>query len=90
MVREIIPKYIRREHILEALKKIDEEGIPPKRQSRKYYLVYNGKYYPPKYVVSIANAIATGEELDPKVFNGGRETNIFLKKLGFKVVQFSP
>lgn len=61
-------------------------GIPPRRESAKFNLIYEGKIYPPKYVVALANQVANGEFLDSSKFNGGLETNGFLEGLGFKIM----
>lgn len=82
----MIPGNIKKEHILMAIEYICKNGVPPNRVYKKYFLEYNSKKYPPKYVISIANNYANGEELDPQKFNGGHETNDFLKRLGFKIV----
>lgn len=69
-----IPPNITRNHILRALQRIDNEinnaTLPVNRLSRKYFLRYNNTDYPPKLVISYANAFPNGEELspDPKVF----------------------
>ncbi len=60
----MIPKNITKDHILAAIQKVDSQGIPAGRFSRKYILFYKGKDYPPKYVISLANLIANGRELD--------------------------
>ncbi len=70
-----------------ALAKIDREGYPDNRESKKFDLVHGTKAYPPKYVISIANHFANGEELDRNVFSGGEETNEFLRALGFNVAE---
>jgi len=77
---------IEKEDISKAMEYIDKNGVPPGRESKKFDLVYNSKHYPPKYVISIANKYANGEELDPQEFNGGHQTNDFLRGLGFKIV----
>ena len=77
----MIPLNIEREHIIKAIREIDSNGIPPGRESRKFCLIFEGKQYPPKYVLSLANRFATDEELDPSEFSGGQETNNFLKRL---------
>ena len=82
----MIPKNITKEHVLKALEKIDNEGVEGKRQSRKFILVHDGKEYPPKYSLACANFYANGEFLSSELFNGGVETNNFLKKLGFEIV----
>ena len=81
----MIPKNIKREHILKAIEEIEEVGVPKGRTSKKFLLEYNDKYYPPKYVISLANKFANNIELDPQDFNGGTESNNFLKHLGFSI-----
>ena len=82
----MIPKNIDRQAILDAIEYIDDNGVPKSRLSRTYDVKYNGRYYPPKYVISLANKMTTGKELEPFMFNGGTETNNFLEKLGFEIV----
>ena len=82
----MIPKNIEMDHILRALKHIDKYDVPKKRQSRDYFLVFNNKLYPHKYVISMANKFANGVELDPIEFIS-IESRTFLKKLGFTVVR---
>ena len=79
----MIPKNITRGHILKALEQVEKYGVPPGRGSRKFLLEHDGKSYPPKYVLSLANKYANGKELDSDEFGGGNETNSFLSKLGF-------
>ena len=86
----MIPRNIDRVHILKAIREIDRKGIPRGHYSKKFQLFYKGKYYPPKYVISLANKYANGVKLDSSRFSGGRETNYFLERLGFEVIEFSP
>lgn len=83
----MIPKNIKKEHILKAIEEIEHGGVPRSKVSKKFSLVYNGKHYPPKYVLSLANKYVNGRELKSSEFSGGNETNIFLRKLGFTVVK---
>jgi len=78
---------IEQKHILDALKEIDEKGIPKNAQSSTYDLVYNGKPYPPKLVLSWSYRYATGDELDRNLFEGGKNTPCFnrLQELGFVI-----
>lgn len=85
----MIPKNIKREHILRAIEEIKKAGIPEGRCSKKFLLEFNGDYYPPKYVISLANKYAYGKELNLSEFSGGKETNNFLKNLGFNIVEVS-
>ncbi len=82
-----IPDTISRDNILQAIKEVDDLGVPDERQSTKYVLIYEGKEYPPKYLVSTANRFANGRELDPGTFSGGVETNSFLEVLGFTIAE---
>ena len=82
----MIPDTIVRKCVEAALKRIRQEGVPRARRGRGYCLVAQGMHYPPKYVISLAHEIVTGEPLDPGEFEGGRETNGFLSRLGFEVV----
>jgi hypothetical protein len=81
----MIPGVIRREHVEAAMDEIDRAGVPLSRRSRKFCVSRKEKRYPPKYVISVAFRIATGEELDPATFSGGLETNTTLRKLGFPI-----
>jgi hypothetical protein len=69
----MIPENIKPEHILMAIKEVDNSGIPEERISDRYDLVYNEKTYPPKYIVSLANKYANNVELSS--FSGGNEVN---------------
>jgi hypothetical protein len=81
-----IPPSLTRAHVEAALARIDREGVPPRRESTKFQLVFDNRRYPPKYVISLAVADATGRELRPHEFSGGNETNSVLQSLGFTVV----
>ena len=85
----MIPKNIKREHVIKAIEEIKRNGIPKGRDSKKFLLKFNGEYYPPKYVISLANKYANGEMLDPAQFSGGKETNDFLRNLGFDIIEIS-
>ncbi len=85
----MIPKNIQRHHVIEAIIKIDSRSIPKRRKSTSYSLIFKGKEYPPKYVISLAFKFASGRELACNDFSGGIETNNFLRKLGFDIVKLS-
>lgn len=85
----MIPSNIEKEHIIRAICEIDSNGIPSGRESRGFLLIFKRKQYPPKYILSLANKFANGEELDPSRFSGGQETNNFLKRLEFDIVEIS-
>lgn len=81
----MIPDNISKEAILKAFMEIDINGIPKARESIKFLLNYEGRFYPPKYVISLANKYVNGFELDSSNFSGGKETNDFLSNLGFQI-----
>lgn len=59
-----VPK-VEGQYIDEAVKYIDENGVPWHNESTKYELVWeNGKIYPPKYVIAVANHLQNGVEID--------------------------
>ena len=80
-----IPQNITSNHVMKAIAYIDRTGVPDERRSRQWFLIVNGRSYPPKYVVSIANRFANGVELDHDAFriSGARR---HLAALGFVVV----
>lgn len=84
-----IPKNIIKDHLTKAIEKIDNEGIPSDGDSQYYDVLYNGKKYPPKVIVSFANIFANGSELDRNSFSGGIETECFklLQKNGFEIIK---
>ncbi len=83
-----IPKNITKEHLLKAISKIDNDGIPKDGDSQYYDVVYNGRRYPPKLIVSYANIFANGKELDRNKFEGGLDTECFklLEDNGFLII----
>lgn len=82
----MIPHNISCDDVIKALNRIKETGVPPARDSKDYYLVFEDALFPPKYVISIANEFANGEELPYSKFDA-TEARRFLSKLGFKVVK---
>lgn len=76
-------KNVSKENIIDAIKYIDENGIPDKNRSSKYELVLeNGNKYPPKYVMAVAGHIAYGTEIDISGFNTIEAKN-YLQRSGF-------
>ncbi len=79
---------ITKDQIIKAINEIDlNPSLRVGRASSTYDLVFNGKYYPPKLVVGIANRFANGIELKPNEFDGGENTQTFelLKRHGFVI-----
>lgn len=83
-----IPQNIRKEHVIAAITQIRMDGYPKEHKSTKYDLVYEGRKYPPKWVIRTANIFANGTPLDTGQFSGGKSKN-FLKKMGFRVFEKS-
>lgn len=78
---------ITKQHVLDAIKKIEAENIKLK-SSAIYDVIVNGKPYPPKEVMRYACEMMNGEPFLER-FSGGEETNKYLKKLGFDVINKS-
>lgn len=79
-----IPK-ISKQDVMKALQYIAANGIPSYHQSVKYDLVTeDGKKYPVKYVVAVANHLANGEDIVTTSFHG-TEARAFLQELGFHI-----
>lgn len=79
-----IPK-IKKQDIIDALKYIDENGVPFHNQSTKYELVTeDGKKYPPKYVVAVAAHIANGTDISTEGFNA-MEAKSYLEGQDFNI-----
>jgi len=79
-----IPK-IKEQDIIDALKYIDENGVPFHNQSTKYELVTeDGKKYPPKYVIAVAAHVGTGVEISTDGFNAV-EAKSYLQGQGYNI-----
>lgn len=79
-----IPK-MKEQDIKEALKYIDENGVPIRNQSKNQDLVMeNGKRYPPKYVIAVADHIANGKEISTNGFRAD-EAKDYLEKIGYNI-----
>lgn len=77
-----IPK-IKEQNIIDAMKYIDENGVPSQNQSTKYELVTeDGKKYPPKYVIAVAAHLANGAEISTEGFTA-IEANNYLQSQGY-------
>lgn len=83
----MIPDELTRQHVLAALERIALAEIPKSRASTRFCLDYNGRHYPPKYVISEACRVFMPGGLLPELFTGGSPTNDRLRSLGFSVVR---
>lgn len=73
---------IKREHILEAVNRIEKENISLNKSIR-YDVIINEKKYPPKEILRLSYKIATGEDIG--LIYGGDQVNLILQKLGFAI-----
>lgn len=79
-----IPK-LKKQDVIDALKFIDENGVPEHNTSVKYVLVSEaGKKYPPKYVVAVADHLANGTDISTTGFNAVEAKN-YLEGQGFTI-----
>lgn len=78
---------IEAQDVINALEYIDENSVPFHNQSMRYELLANnGKKYPPKYVVAVANHLANNADISTDSFNA-IEAKRCLEKLGFKIIE---
>ncbi len=76
---------INRQNVIDAFKYIDEKGVPFHNQSTQYDLISDdGKKYPPKYVIAVADHIANGTPISVDAFNGTEARN-HLEDMGFVI-----
>ncbi|WP_303961108.1 McrB family protein [Succinatimonas hippei] len=79
-----IPR-VEKQNILDALKFIDNNGVPGHNVSTKYFLVSkDGKKYPPMYVIAVAEHLANGTEISTAGFNAVEAKN-YLENCGFTI-----
>ena len=72
-----IPK-IDEQSIAAAIEYIDTHGVPDKNKSTQYVLVTeDGKQYPPKYVIAVADHLANGTDIVTDGFNAVEAKNYF-------------
>lgn len=85
-MEQYVPKNITAAHIEQAISEISSSEIPAARKSTVYDLIFNDKKFPPKYVLSIANRYANGEELPSDNFTA-HQAITFLQKLNFTIMK---
>ncbi|SFC57673.1 HNH endonuclease [Polaromonas sp. OV174] len=81
----MIPSGLKKVHLKKAAAEIDLNGAPKDRESVHYDLVLRGKLYPPKYVISLAQGYATGEDLPARSFSAVEAKNYFIGR-GYTVI----
>ena len=76
---------LKKQDVIDALNFIDENGVPEHNTSVKYILVSeNGKKYPPKYVVAVADHLANSTDISTESFNSV-DAKKYLESLGFTI-----
>ena len=71
---------IKKQDIENAIKFIDENGVPQQNESLTYDLITeNGKKYPPKYVVALADHLANGTDISSVDYNSITANHILQK-----------
>lgn len=83
MSQDIDYSRITQQHVLDAVKKIEDENIILE-PSTKFDVVINGKNYPPKEIMRYANLLANG--VKEWSLSGGEPTNKYLKSWGFQIL----
>ena len=78
----MIPDNLTQAHILKAIEKISKDGFPANRKCPKYNLSHDGKMYPHKFVLCVANTFANGVEL--KGFKS-KDSRRFFLNMGFVI-----
>jgi len=79
-----VPK-VTKEKIYEAIRYIDEHGVPAHNMSTKYELIVDGgKKYPPKYVLAVAEHLTSGNAITTDGFNAVEAVR-YLRKLDFVI-----
>lgn len=86
-----IPSNIQRDHIIEAVWKIEAKGIPARRGIQKWAVLYEGSVYPCKLLISWANIFANHEELDPHPRNFTTySAKKYLADKHFQIISYPP
>ncbi|MDP2815581.1 MAG: HNH endonuclease [Rectinemataceae bacterium] len=81
--------HIHREHLLKAIKDIDDGVAHAFGESTDFDLIHAGKRYPPKAVLGVAGRYALNMDLLPEHFSAGETSACFriLRQEGFEIVQ---
>jgi len=80
----MIPKNLTYNDFLKAALDIDKIGIPLHRKSFKYFLIINGREYPPKFIITHAYELKNGKVLTANSFNAVEAKNYFINS-GYKI-----
>jgi hypothetical protein len=86
----MIPSNITREHCIQAARVVGDESVPEKHRAKKYEVIINGRGYPPKWIIHVANEFANGERHSTSQFSGENEANSFLSERQFAIRRMGP
>ncbi len=78
--------FIQRDHIIKSIHEIKNSGVPVGKSTKKYLVEYQNNFYPPSYLISLANQHAGGSSSNLSQFEGEEEINTLLSELGFTVI----
>ena len=83
-----LPATISRDHLVTAIRKIDDDATHAFADSTVYDVLFEGRRYPPKAVVGVAAELVTGSAFMPSDFSGGQDSKCFriLQQNGFSIV----
>ena len=78
---------IKRDHLIKAMSQLHSKGDASTLVKYVIPFEVNGRLslLQPKQIISLAGEYAQGEKIPLKRFRGGKQTNTFLQKYGFKV-----
>lgn len=77
---------LNKETLIEAMKKIDDLGVPKNDVAKKYVIFFDGNAYPPVYLLSMAYAITYGRLLDSSKIRPERLLISDYEKIGFEIM----
>lgn len=77
--------FISKDHVLKALNNIEDEFIPKNNRWSEYWINYNSKLFPFKYVVSVASSFSN-KPLQTKDFTSNDSSRNYIAKLGFHIL----
>jgi len=75
--------------IISAALYIDNNGLPPQRKSKTYFVIVNNKKYPTVYLLDVAIFLATQQSKITKYKQNSIQANRFFENVGFETL-YSP
>ena len=75
---------ITNKNIIDAFDYIDKNGVPTHNKQTDYQVVYDGKNYPIKYLLAVANSFQNGGEINIESISFNRARDVLMEK-GFMI-----